>query len=469
MKLQNELSIKSALRFALPCLVSALLFTACSNDDVEPTPGGSDPMTSGTVRFTASAPTSDAVTTRIGIDDANKPSVTDYLVDEPVIWLADDRVSVFFVKEGSAPIHAEFYVDGTSLSDDKKSADLVNITDLSDLNGTYTIYAFTPYRSSNTLESISLDLSSQTQAVNHDNYSHLGNTASMRAAGVGATFTDGSTSNNVNFEFKHITSFLRFHITNSLETAINVTGISLSHANLFTSAAYHVENGTLNAGNLNSSLNLSFDGGKFLTQDAEFDAYFSTFPIATNAESTDELTLTITYDGGDETEKSFDILVEQLINAGAVELFPAGKRYLFDVSLIPDLGGDYPFVTVSWGSYVFTTNDYLSEIPNIQNSPDGYYFLPLGNFSGFSCPDGFDLLTTSFFTNNNITNISEVLVAIGYPVGTIWHGTNYTELNSYQIIQPTRIAYAICYQNYLSYGFGSSYNAIPAACVKSSL
>ena len=400
MKLQNELSIKSALRFALPCIVSALLFTACSNDGVKSTPGGSDSVTSGTVRFTASAPTSDAVTTRIGIDDANKPSVTDYLVDEPVIWLADDRVSVFFVKEGSAPIHAEFKVDGTTLSDDKKSADLVNITDLSGLDGTYTIYAFTPYKSTNTLESISLDLSSQTQAATHNNYSHLGGAASMRAAGVGATFTNGSTSNNVNFAFEHITSFLRFNITNSLGTGnnINVTGINLSHPKLFTSATYDVKTGILTAGPDNSEITLSIDGGKFLQNNEDFDVYFSTFPISTNYTSTDELSFSISYGGGD-APVAHSILSADLLNIDAVELFPTGSRFLFEVQVPGSNNNDAAFdpdVSAVCNGFIYSI---AALNPSLQ--PD-YTFDGLMYFDADNLPDacasGWELVTRAIVT-----------------------------------------------------------------------
>jgi hypothetical protein len=395
MKLQNQLSIKSVLRLALPCLASVLLFTACSNDGSEPTPGGSDNVTSGTVRFTASAPLkSGAVTTRIGIDDAAKPTVDQFDTEEPVIWIADDRVSVFFVpQEEGEVIHAQFRVDGSTLSEDRKSAELVNVASLNIPNGTYTIYAFTPYDADNGFNCVSLDLSNQTQQGNHSNYKHLGSTASMRADGVGATFTAGSTSDPVNFQFAHITSFLRFNITNSLDAAINVTDISLTHPYLRTNTTYDVENDVF-SGDVYSPLSLFLDGGKYLSENEAFDAYFSTLPIYSNTSEADQLDLTIYYTCGDiESNLHFQIPASELISDFNDHLFPVGTRFLFEIS-ISDASGGSDFSVHKYGNIYVTKNDYPY---NIQYGTYQDKRLSLvGELADISCPHGYSLLTGDF-------------------------------------------------------------------------
>ena len=279
---------------------------------------------------------SEDVATRIGIGP-NKPSVEQWENDEPVIWIGDEEISVFFVlKSSGQEIHAKFKVDATSITNQGKSAELVNDAPLGSLNGEYTIYAFTPYVAGSTLAQAQLNLANQTQAANTTTYSHLGKTASMRAAGVAATFENSSlVSGDVNFDFEHITSFLRFNITNSADETINVTGISLTHANLFSDAKYNVVTGVRSNGVLNSSIALSFDGsGKTLTNTAEFDAYMSTFPVSTNVSSTDKLGLTVYYTNSKGAQdKAFQISANQLIAAGVTELFPTGTRYLFDIDL----------------------------------------------------------------------------------------------------------------------------------------
>ena len=409
MKLQNELSIKSALRFALPCLASALLFTACSNDDSEPIPGGSDNVTAGTVRFTASAPLTSDATTRIGIDDANKPTVDQFETEEPVIWIAGDEVSVFFdANDGSQPIHARFKVDDTTLSTDKKSADLINADELEIPDGTYTVYAFTPYKATNTLESISLNLSNQTQALSHTDYSHLGNTASMRAMSNGAQFTGGVPANNVNFEFKHITSFLRFRITNSLSSSITVTSISLSHPSLFSAATYNAKTDGLSAG-ANSSLQLSL-GGKSLSSNESFDAYFSAFPIPTSYSSSDELELTINYDGGDDPQKVFNIRADELISSTDTELFPAGTRFLFNIGLPENSGDGGNQQNKIYDGYIYTNDLVRVGVPYTS-----YKDLPFVSYDDLwrACPDSYTNLSYNDLRDMTITERAELFAILG--------------------------------------------------------
>ena len=348
MKLQNQLSIKSALRIALPCLASCLLLAACSNEvsDVTPDDLPSEPM--GTVRFSASAPfASEDVTTRIGIG-SDKPTVDQWENDEPIIWLGDEEISVFFVpKGGGSDIHAKFIIDAESISDNGKSADLINVTDLGALNGEYEIYAFTPYVAENTLAQAQLNLANQTQAANTTTYSHLDKTASMRAAGGEATFQNGTLkSGDVNFDFEHITSFLRFNITNSLGKDVKVTGISISHPNMSSQANYDIKNNTLAKTNSNSAISLTFGAsGQSLLSDGNFDAYISTFPVPTSTNFDEKLVLTITIDG-EEGPFEFSIAPSELGYIASSGMFLASTRFLFDLTIQIHAGITDPSLTV---------------------------------------------------------------------------------------------------------------------------
>jgi len=328
MNFTTQLSIKSALRFALPCLAASLLFTACSNEDAETTPEYNDSV-NPTVRFSASAPlNSEVASTRIGINDATKPTVGNYEQAEPVIWIADDEVSIVFVQGGNR-VYAKFKVDGETISDDGTSAELVSVDIPTTLNGEYTVYAITPY-TTQTANQFTFDLSSQTQSVGHTNYNHLGNSTIMRAAGKPATFTNGSTSSVVNFEFEYLTSFLRFHITNDLGKSITVTGINLSHPDLISGSRFNYVQNNLNQPT-KKDLSLQFGAGHTLSPNAAFDSYFSAFPLEAPE---GHLSLTVNYtDGEGAKEKPFSIPINELSSTGRI--FPEGSRFVFEIILSP--------------------------------------------------------------------------------------------------------------------------------------
>jgi hypothetical protein len=389
MNLQNQLSIKSALRFALPCLASALLFTACSNEVSDITPENLPSGTVGTVRFSASAPlASEDVATRIGIDNDNKPSVDEWTKAEPVVWLGDEEVSVFFVsKANGSEIHAKFQIDGNG-----KSADLVNVTELSQLNGDYEIYAFTPYVAGNTLSQAQLSLANQSQAANTTDYSHLSKSAYMRAAGGEATFATGSlTSGDVNFFFEHVTSFLRFNITNSLGKDITVTGISVSHPNMITAATYNIENKSQVTTASGSAIGLSFGmSGQSLSAGGSFDAYMSTLTVPLSTNFDQELVLEI-YIAGESEQTVFSVYPEDLEFDASSGMFVSSTRFLFEIELKspespsvfdPNIIGNYDFTWDKTTSGSAITNDFgvFVHRDNVKNS----------------CPTGFSYITLSF-------------------------------------------------------------------------
>ena len=419
MNFTTQISVKSALRFALPCLASCVLLSACSSEGPEMNPDNVNPTAPGSIRFTASAPlASEAKTTRIGIDGANKPDVTDdndWDSDEPVIWLEGDAVSVFFVPTaGGNPIHAKFVVEDESISNGGKSAELVSDSDFdpSALDGEYTIYAFSPYASTNSLNNMTLDLSSQTQSVNADatNYSHLGNTAYMRANAGNATFANGRlTDGDVNLAFEHITSFLRFHIKNSLGEPINVTDISISHANLSETGVYSVETGSLTSNSLNSTINLSFSGsGNPLSKNAGFDAYMSTFPVNISAVSS-KLDLTVSYNVGVETSTvTYEISQGNLADLVATEfLFEKSSRFLFNIVLsAPDPAKDflddlnyngYTYNPIRWEKFLISPARFLcDQLPN--RTVDGKQYCDCSTGVTNLCPRGWSLFTYVYGT-----------------------------------------------------------------------
>ena len=393
MKLQNQLSIKSALRFALPCLAASLLFTACSNEDVETTPeynGSVNP----TVRFSASAPlSSEVASTRIGINDATKPNVGSYDQPEPVIWIADDEVLVVFVPVGSGNrVYAKFKVDGAKISEDGTSAELVSVDIPTTLNGDYTVYALTPY-TTQTTNQLTFDLSSQTQSVGHTDYNHLGKSTIMRAPGIPATFTNGATSSVVNFEFEYLTSFLRFHITNDLDESITVTGINLSHPDLISSDRFNYANNVFD-NPVKSDLSLQFEGGQPLSSGAAFDSYFSAFPLSASAGI---LTLSVKYTDSDGAKvKAFTIPVEYL--DGSHPYFKKGSRFLFDISLTAASSLDY----IKYEGYYITKNGDITS--SYQVEFEGNIYTRYSGPDDVQCPDGFDLLTYNRFRILGLSN-----------------------------------------------------------------
>jgi hypothetical protein len=436
MNFTTQLSIKRALRFALPCLASCLLLAACSNEGSEMNPDNVNPAAPGSIRFTASAPlASETKTTRIGIDSANKPDVTnenDWDRDEPVIWLEGDAVSVFFVStaDGST-IHAKFVVDDESISNNGKSAELVSDSEFnpSALDGEYTIYAFSPYASTNTLNNMTLDLSSQTQAVNADatNYSHLGKTAYMRANAGNTSFNNGAlTGDEVNLAFDHITSFIRFHIKNGLGKDINVTGISLNHTFMNEKSEYSVEAGFLTSNSYNATINLSFSGsGHLLSNNAEFDAYMSTFPVNTDG-SSNNLSLTVNYIVESTPYTSTHrIPHNDLADVSDTDiLFPKSTRLLFEIPLKPS---DYMdeliyngtvYVPIKWGNFLISPAGFLcDQVPSVLVKGNPY--CAWTELPEDACPGAWSEMTTNTIRNLGISDIYAFLHAVGLSPGFV--------------------------------------------------
>jgi hypothetical protein len=353
MNLQKQLSIKSALRFALPGLASCLLLAACSNEVSDNNPENLPSDAAGTIRFSASAPlTSEDVATRIGIGEG-KPSVANFEDDEPVIWLGDEEISVFFVNAAGDELHAKFVVDAGSVSPDGKSADLLNETNLSQLNGEYTIYAFTPYVAGNTLEAAQLNFSNQVQEPNTSNYSHLGATASMRALGGNATFANGVLSGDVTFNFEHVTSFLRFFISNGTGDPITVTGITVSHPNMVASSTYNIKTDQQNR-NQPASISLTFGDGITLADKGSFDAYLSTLNVPLTDNYNQELEITVSVEDGEPF--SYSVLPVHLKYTSSDVMFLEGTRFLFDISLelSADSNDDFGSNSVTLDGYVYT-------------------------------------------------------------------------------------------------------------------
>jgi len=412
MNLQNQLSIKSALRFALPCLASALLFSACSNEVSDITPENLPSGTIGTVRFSASAPfASEDVATRIGIDNDKKPSVDEWTKDEPIVWLGDEEVSVFFVsKTNGSEIHAKFKIDGEG-----KSADLVNVTELSQLNGDYEIYAFTPYVAGNTLSQAQLSLANQSQAAGTTNYSHLSKSAYMRAAGGDATFATGSlTSGDVNFFFEHVTSFLRFNITNSLGKDITVTGINVSHPNMITEASYNIKNKSQSTTSAGSAIGLTFGmSGQTLSAGGSFDAYMSTLTVPLSTNFGKELVLTI-YVAGESEPFIFSVLPEDLNFTASSGMFEPSTRFLFEILITNDVVPSPNEIQI--GNYGITW-DAVNATANITWSYQQGIFLTRSNVRT-SCPLGYNYITFNVmnYLTDNISSISsaDILNLIGY-------------------------------------------------------
>jgi len=387
MNLQNQLSIKSALRFALPGLAACLFLAACSNEVSDFTPENLPSETVGTVRFTASAPlASEDVTTRIGIGEG-KPNVDEWTKDEPIVWIGNEEVSVFFVsKANGSEIHAKFKIDGEG-----KSADLVNVTPLNDLNGDYEIYAFTPYVAGNTLSQAQLILANQTQAANTSNYSHLSKSAYMRAAGGDATFATGSlTSGDVNFYFEHITSFLRFNITNSLGKDISVTGINVFHPNMISEASYNIKNKSQATTAPHHAIELGFGAsGQTLSAGGAFDAYMSTLTVPLNTNFNQELEITI-YVAGENDAHIFSVLPSDLNFTASHGMFKTSTRFMFEIDLqliTPEPTG--PGVLTP---YFHFTWDQINESYPHQISTEYGPLINLYTLSTGYCPPGYDEL-----------------------------------------------------------------------------
>ena len=416
MNFTTQLSIKRALRVALPCLASCVLLSACSNEGSEMNPDDLTPTAPSSIRFTASAPlASETKTTRIGIDSNNKPDVTsdsDWDREEPVIWLKGDAVSVFFApKGGGEAIHAKFLVDDESISSDGKSAELVSDSnfDPSALDGEYTIYAFSPYASTNSLNNITLDLSNQSQAINADatNYSHLGNTASMRANGGRVSFTKGNlTDGEHNLYFTNLTVLLRFHIKNGTGDPINVTGISLTHPSMGVKSTYDLYNQSSTESEKGSPYNLAIGGssGYRLLADASFDAYMSAFPTHIDQLYSGDLKLSISVADGESFD--YEINASSIAMSDDRDEFTVGTRFLFDIILNKLV----PPTIFEFDGYYYTHNTVASGISYYTDST-GDKWVALGSLYD-ACEAPYEPLTSAVMETINLRAFYDTFVLL---------------------------------------------------------
>lgn len=163
-------------------------------------------------------------------DDTSRSILTPNENGTSFSWEANDIVAVYSDQKGLT----NFFIDETSISDDKTSANFYGSG--FSLSPTSTYYAFYPYEMNQSLNKsqIPIKYNNQQQKFNKD-FASLGNFDYMSATGS----TD--TSGHVSFTFKHLGCVVKYSITVPKTANYNKLQLELDTKN--DSSAYLINNG----------------------------------------------------------------------------------------------------------------------------------------------------------------------------------------------------------------------------------
>ena len=342
--------LKEIKHLFLSTLALSLLFISCSEEKTLHSPE-TTPIEKQKLTIKASPlskETKNAIT-RIAVDSKRKDNV--WTNPEPMTWVDDDAFKVKFLGTSNSEYIETFTLSG--MDENEASFD-----GMSPGEGDYGLYAFYP-DSKATFDATEKTLEMPQEQIQKGNdYSHLGNTAYMydkvaTTANTGVHVNaDGSLSEDLTLNFKHLTSLIRFHVTNNTGTSIKVESIKISfsgaNSQLYKTVRFDESTGmvTLDESAIDNEyddLILKIEESPSIPKDGTFDGYMSIFQTngydSTSAEEfyNFEVSFHTTEDHTETFNVNIPIAVKDM-NFGGDKLakFEAGKRYVIILDLIPD-------------------------------------------------------------------------------------------------------------------------------------
>ena len=455
MKHNISLSLKKALRIALPCLALSLFSVSCSSDDSMVLP---EKTTIGkTISFTAVASElTEDYSTRVGLDGTNLPSSN--LAPEPIIWLVGDKFAFNFVKYGEATGQVIEYT-ASAVWNGGLYCSMTPGQDMDLENGLYQVYVLTPNTSGtfqgNAVSGTVIDLRGQSQPNGTSDYSNLSDYYYQSAYTILEIKDNEVVTGSTNLKFTGLTSMLRYQVTSNLANEVTVKKIKIDHAGdspyqFHTRGYFDPSTGTsvVPAGSAIPTLSITTD--ESLEPSSAFNAYMTLLPTEGFA-SGDYNLLSVTvyfYQGSVLYKRTWDWNASAISNNGT---FPVESRYMFDLTLRPteislanpndleDLeeeeltdnedgdiysDGDNQYVYYNGQAVkIISINDVYYTLENF-NQPyggavlhtfDGFYRFDSLD-SPFICPPGWTLLSVHNMSNDARKSL---LIEINFPVGMV--------------------------------------------------
>jgi hypothetical protein len=418
MKFENYLSLKKALRIAMPCLALSF-FASCSNEEATGTSNETiSPVTNLTL--TATVPVAkQSFSTRIGIDD--KLISDNASVEEPYVWIEGETLTLYWknLHDSKADMVIKFVV--SNVTADRKGCTMEPVGNPTIDNGFYKIHSLSPHTEFNFVDgelSATIDLGNQNQPSGAVDHSYLSDKLYQYATTVVQVYDGEIISGTTNLPFEFITSLMRVRVVNNTGLPIDVSKVSLSYATednpqfyskgIFTANPLkgphdyaQAEGATLNA--------LSVTTEQELAVGASFDVYMSFFPTEGYAPgSTETLNMVVDYtvQGVPGVMTRTSSVLNLAFNTGHLFLkFDGGDRYLLTLSITEtDLPADVmtpitdPFAVsydqvVSYKGYSYTWNQINSSTTINFRSGD-HIFLSYDKLET-ACPDGWQHVNTS--------------------------------------------------------------------------
>ena len=337
---------KQIKRLFLPSLVFSLLLISCSE---EKTLDSSEIPSIEKQKLTIKAPSlirETKISTRITVDADRKDN--EWTNSEPITWVKGDAFKVKFLGTGNSEVETftlssiddnDAYFEGTPPGE-----------------GEYGVYAFYP-ASKATFDATApnlgtektLDMFHEQTQIGND-YSHLGSTAYMydkvaTTANTGVYVNaDGSLREDLILHFKHLTSLIRFHVTNETGTSIKVESIKMSFSGegsqLYKTVKFDESTGVVTidesaSDNEYNELTLKIDESPSIPKNNSFDGYMSLFPTkgydSTSAE--EYYNFEVAYHTADDPSERFNVNIpiavkDMHFGGDKYAKFEAGKRYV---------------------------------------------------------------------------------------------------------------------------------------------
>ena len=427
MNFENYLSLKKALRIAMPCLALSL-FVSCSNEE---TTGASNETTlpATNLTLTATVPVAkENSSTRVGIkDDAS--DATNY------VWIEGETLTLYWknLHDSEEDKVIVYKVEGVSA--DGKSCVMNPVESTTLENGFYKIHSLSPHTEFNFVNgelSATIDLGNQNQPSDAVDHNYLSDKLYQYATTVVQVYEGAIISGTTNLPFEFITSLLRVRVVNNTGLPIDVKKVKLSYstennpqfyskgiftANEFVGVhSYEVaSDATLN--------DLSVTTSKVLNNNDKFDVYMSFFPTAGyGADANESLNMVIEFEVNGINSvftRNVTVLNSAFRTGSSYLTFEARDLWLLTLTItVPDLP-DGAIVTpadpldvydVHYNGYVYSVmrlNPSISSVVMFSGRP----FVPAASRAN-ACPSGWFPFVESMLSPNSLQNAA-LFAALG--------------------------------------------------------
>ena len=415
MNFENYLSLKKALRIAMPCLALSF-FVSCSNEE---TTGASNETTlpATNLTLTATVPVAkESSSTRVGIKD-------DASASPNYVWIEGETLTLYWKNLHDSEEDKVIVYKVEGVSNDGKSCTMNPVESTTLENGFYKIHSLSPHTEFNFVDgalTAIIDLGNQNQPSDAVDHNYLSDKLYQYATTVVQVYEGAIISGTTNLPFEFITSLLRVRVVNNTGWPIDVKKVKLSYSTennpQFYSKGIFTANEFVGPHSFEADpgaiLNdLSITTNHELANDETFDVYMSFFPtVGYNSESQEKLNMDIEYIISDmpaEFHRSAVVSSPTFVtNTQSCLMFDAGD--VFNVTLTILKSDAEPYVPLFLPALTQTTlGDYVYSVTAVKPLEDmivvgdKVFLFNNSNFSS-ACADGWTWVHPNVMAANNV-------------------------------------------------------------------